>query len=131
MFLHIDSTNGIPIYEQIARQIKFAIANDSLKAGEHVPSVREMAALAAVNPNTVSRTYRELQLEGILTPIRGTGLAVTPEAKQICRQVRQNLIRERLGSVITEALQNQFTVEEILQLVESEIQQAQSQLPKE
>jgi GntR family transcriptional regulator len=121
MQLRIDASNGIPIYEQIVRQVKFAVANGWLHVGEHVPSVREMAGSAAVNPNTVARAYRELQGDGILIPIRGTGLAVTPEAPLRCREKRLELIRERLRSVLTEAHHNQIQPDEVRQLVESEL----------
>lgn len=126
MLLHIDSNNGIPIYEQIVRQVMFAVANGALNVSEHVPSVREMAGLAAVNPNTVARAYRELQSQGILTPIRGMGLAVTTEAPAICRRLRLDMIRERLRSVLKEAAQNQVDWNEIRGLVESEIKRLSS-----
>jgi GntR family transcriptional regulator len=121
MHMHINTTNGIPIYEQIARQVKFAVANSSLQVGERVPSVREMAAQIAVNANTVARAYRDLQAEGVLLPIRGTGLAVTPEAPQKCRAERLEMIRERLRSVLAEAYHNQITADEIRGLVEGEL----------
>ena len=73
MICQIETNNGIPIYEQICRQVKFAVANGSLLVGEHVPSVREMATRTAVNVNTVARAYRDLQSEGVLVSIRGTG----------------------------------------------------------
>ena len=113
MLFHIDAQNGIPIYEQIVRQVKFAVANAGLPVGEHVPSVRDMAGRLAVNPNTVARAYRDLQSEGILLPIRGTGLAVTPEAPKRCRAERLDLIRERLRSILSEALRNQITPDEV------------------
>lgn len=121
MHFALHFSNGIPIYEQIVRHIKFAVANGGLVVGEHIPSVREAAAQLAVNPNTVARAYRELQAAGILIPIRGTGLAVTPEAPQRCRSERLELIRERLRSVLSEARQNEITPEEVRQLVESEL----------
>jgi GntR family transcriptional regulator len=121
MHMQINTTNGIPIYEQIARQVKFAVANSSLQVGERVPSVREMAAKIAVNANTVARAYRDLQAEGVLLPIRGTGLAVTPEAPQKCRAERLEMIRERLRSVLAEAYHNQITQDEIRGLVEGEL----------
>ncbi|HWL07968.1 MAG TPA: GntR family transcriptional regulator [Planctomicrobium sp.] len=121
MFLRIDPASSVPIYEQIVRQVKFAIANRTLQVGEHVPSVREMASQGAVNPNTVARAYRELQADGILVPIRGTGLAVTPEAPQLCRKQRLELVRERLQSVLTEALQNQIEPDELRKMLESEL----------
>ena len=121
MHFHVDAQNGIPIYEQIVRQMKFAVANAALQVGEHVPSVRDMAGRLAVNPNTVARAYRDLQSEGILLPIRGTGLAVTPEAPDRCRSERLELIRERLRSTLSEALRNQITSEEVRRLVDAEL----------
>lgn len=117
----INASNGVPIYEQIVRHIKFAVANGALEVGEHVPSVREAAAQLVVNPNTVARAYRELQAEGILIPIRGTGLAITPEAPQRCRTDRLDMIRQRLRSVLAEAHLHEITPDEIRQLVETEL----------
>lgn len=121
MLFHIDPHNGIPIYEQIVRHVKFAVANAALQVGEHVPSVRDMAGRLAVNPNTVARAYRDLQAEGILLPIRGTGLSVTPDAPKRCRAERLDLIRERLRSILGEALRNQITPDEIRGLVTDEL----------
>ena len=120
MICHIDAGNGIPIYEQIERQVKFSVANGSLLVGERVPSVRELATQAAVNVNTVARAYRQLQQLGILNSIRGTGLTVSAEAPEICRNDRLELIRGRLRSVLQEALRNQISVDEIHGLVDSE-----------
>ncbi len=117
----INASNGVPIYEQIVRHIKFAVANGALEVGEHVPSVREAAAQLVVNPNTVARAYRELQAEGILVPIRGTGLAITPDAPKRCRTDRLDMIRQRLRSVLAEAHLHEITPDEIRQLVETEL----------
>lgn len=117
----IHASNGVPIYEQIVRHIKFAVANGGLVVGEHVPSVREAAQQLAVNPNTVARAYRDLQAEGILIPIRGTGLAITPEAPKRCRGERLDMIRERLQSVLLEARQHEIAPDEIRKLVEAEL----------
>ena len=66
MFLQIDFQNGLPIYEQVVRQVKFAIAGEDFKEGELVPSVREIARELAINPNTVARAFRQLQTDGVL-----------------------------------------------------------------
>ena len=55
MFVHVDPTHDLAIYDQIVRQIKFAVANGAVGVGELVPSVREMARELAINPNTVAR----------------------------------------------------------------------------
>ena len=120
MICQIDSNNGIPIYEQICRQVKFAVANGSLLVGEHVPSVREMATRTAVNVNTVARAYRDLQAEGVLVSIRGTGLAIAADAPEKCRRNRLEMVRERLRYILREALQNGVSSDEIHALVYSE-----------
>lgn len=120
MICQIDINSGIPIYEQICRQVKFAVANGSLMVGEHVPSVRDMATRAAVNVNTVARAYRDLQAEGVLISIRGTGLAIAADAPEKCRRSRLEMIRERLRYILREAKQNGVTSEEIQTLINSE-----------
>ena len=121
MIISIDATNGLAIYDQIVRQIKFAIASEVVLPGELIPSVREMAKQTAVNPNTVSRAYRELQSESILEVVRGTGLQVTQGAVKQCRQDRQGLIQERLRAVLKEAQQSQLDVDDIRQLIDTEL----------
>lgn len=123
MHIHVDAQNGIPIYEQIARHVKYSVANGALQSGEHVPSVREMAGRLAVNPNTVARAYRDLQSDGVLLPIRGTGLAITPEAIEICRSERLELIRGRLRSALAEGRHAGIPADELRRLVDEELTQ--------
>jgi len=121
MIISIDPSNGLAIYDQIVRQIKFAVASDAIVAGEMVPSVRETARQAAVNPNTVARAYRQLQSDGVLETVRGTGLQVTGDAVRICRRDRQELIRDRLRGVLQEAVQSRLEAAEIRQLIDTEL----------
>lgn len=129
MICHINTSNGIPIYEQICRQVKFAVDNGSLVVGERVPSVRELASQAAVNANTVARAYRDLQNEGVLDSIRGTGLIVAAKAPEVCRGSRLQMIRERLASVLSEARQNEISLKEVRKLVDEEWKAAADSLP--
>lgn len=120
MFFHIEPSNGLAIYDQIVRQIKFAVASQAIEPGELVPSVRELARDLAVNPNTVSRAYRDLQSQQILNSVRGTGLEVTGQAPQRCREERVALIRQRLRSVLEEAWQSRLPLSEIRTLIDEE-----------
>ena len=120
MQCHVNPDNGIPIYEQICRQVRFAVANGLLLPGEHVPSVRELAVQLAVNANTVARAYRDLQSEDILISISGTGLAVASNAVRVCQKNRLEMIRERLRNVLQEAIQNQVTEDEVRSLLDAE-----------
>jgi GntR family transcriptional regulator len=130
MFLSIDPHNGLAIYDQIVRQVKFAVACGALCKGELVPSVRELARELAVNPNTVARAYRELQGEGVLSPVRGTGMEVADGADRRCRGQRLELIRARLRQVLVEAIQSQLEASELRALVEQELAAAEKRAVK-
>jgi len=122
MFPSIDPQNGIPIFEQVCRQVKFAIAQGAYHSGEMLPSVREMAQKMAVNPNTVARSYRELQREQIIEAVRGTGMQITPNATALCKKERKRLIQERISSVLQEAYASQVSKSDILGWLEKEVQ---------
>jgi GntR family transcriptional regulator len=121
MFLHIDPSDGLAIYAQVVRQLKFAVANGTLRPGELAPSVRELARQLAINPNTVTRAYRELQTDGVLQTVRGTGLQVAPGAVKHCRSERVKLIRDRLRQALIEAKRSQLSAEDVRGLVEQEM----------
>jgi len=130
MFMHVDPSNGIAIYDQIVRQVKFAVASEALKPGNLVPSVREMARDLTVNPNTVARAYRELQVDNVLQPLRGTGLEVTSAAPKKCLEDRVALIRQRLRSVLQEARQSGLDADEVRRLAEEELARLDSKKDK-
>ena len=130
MFVHVDPSNGIAIYDQIVRQVKFAVASEALKPGNLVPSVREMARDLTVNPNTVARAYRELQVDNVLQPLRGTGLEVTSAAYKKCRDDRAALIRNRLRSWLEEARQSGLSADEVRALADAELARLESKKDK-
>jgi GntR family transcriptional regulator len=121
MFFSIDPSDGLAIYDQIVRQVKFAIAAGALARGELVPSVRELAKELAINPNTVARAYRQLQDDGVLFSVRGTGLEVAEGAVRRCRGQRVELIRARLRQVLAEARQSGLAPAELRELIDREI----------
>jgi DNA-binding transcriptional regulator YhcF (GntR family) len=121
MLLRVDVHNGLAVYDQIVRQVKFAVADGALGTGEMVPSVRELARELAINPNTVARAYRQLQDDGVLETVRGTGLSVTGAARRQCQSERTKLIRVRLRLVLEEALRSGLDASEIEKLIAAEL----------
>jgi len=121
MFFRIDPSDDLAIYDQVVRQVKFAVAGEVVRVGELVPSVRELARELAINPNTVARAYRQLQADGVLEPIRGTGLAVAAGAHERCRTERVMLIRDRHRQVLFEAKQSRLDAGQLRGLVDSEL----------
>jgi GntR family transcriptional regulator len=121
MLFHVDVRNGLAVYEQIVRHMKFAVADGALQSGELVPSVRELARDLAINPNTVARAYRQLQDDGVLESVRGTGLVVAAAARRPCQNERAKLIRVRLRQVLEEAQRSGLPADEVGQMAQAEI----------
>lgn len=121
MILEIDTSNGLALYEQVVRQLKFAVASGKLRRGELVPSVRELSKQLAINPNTVARAYRQLQDEQILEAVRGLGMQIRAGAEKRCRADRKKLIAARLETVLSEARHSGLLRKEVRKLVEKEL----------
>lgn len=81
--MSIEFDNNLPIYLQIMNYIKREIVTGKLKAGDKIPSVRELAAELQINPNTVQRTFQELEREEVVETRRGLGRYVTSEEAKI------------------------------------------------
>lgn len=79
----IEFDNNLPIYLQIMNYLKKEIVTGKLKAGDKIPSVRELAAELQINPNTVQRTFQELEREAVVETKRGLGRYVTSEESKI------------------------------------------------
>ena len=127
MFLRIEFSDDLAIYEQVVRQVKFAVADGAAKEGELVPSVRETARELAINPNTVARAFRQLQTNGVLESVRGTGLAVAKGAQPKCRAERVELIRGRLRQALLEAARSRLDARQLRGLVEDELAAVEKQ----
>lgn len=123
MFFQVDPSNGVAIFDQVVRQVKFAVARGAIRPGNMVPSVRELAKELAINPNTVARAYQQLQSDGVLAGIRGMGLEVAPDAVKFCRAERLKIVQARLRSALVEALQSGLEGEELRTLVDKELTQ--------
>src|SRR3954447_7055324 len=120
MLIQLNTSDGRPIYSQIADQVKSAIAAGVGRPGDLVPSVRELSKRLVINPNTVARAYRELQGQGLLEAVRGTGLQVGAAAPERCGEERRAIVRQRLRGAIEEARRSDLAVEEIEAILREE-----------
>lgn len=123
MFFSIEPNNGVAIYEQLMRQVKFAVAEKTLKPGQLLPSVRILSQQLAVNPNTITKAFQQLQGEGVLESVRGRGIAVQSDALERCMNDRRTLIAERFRVVLAEALQAGYSESEIFGLVKDQLRE--------
>jgi len=99
--------------EQIAMQVRFAVAAGVLAPGDRLPSVRQLAVDALVNPNTVGKVWRDLEREGVLESRPGDGVFVASGARELCRAARDRELGQRLASWIDDARSAGLTRAEI------------------
>ncbi len=118
MKLHISSHDGVPIYLQIVNQVKYLVASGRLEAGEELPPIRTLAEQLIVNPNTVVRAYRELELAGVVTKRRTTGTYVSDAASPLARRERLKIISERIDALLAEARQMDVSTETLIELIQ-------------
>lgn len=123
MFFSIKPTSDVPIYEQIIRQVKLAVADGTLAGGQMLPSVRQLSKDIALNPNTIARAYRDLQTQEILKPLRGKGMVVRRDAIEVCQAARDDLFRQSMRAAIQDALGGGLSREQVRQLFEDELSQ--------
>lgn len=121
MFFSIDADGDVPIYEQIVRQVKLAVADGILVGGQMLPSVRQLASDLAINSNTIARAYQELQGDHVLESLRGRGMVVRRDAMARCKKARNSLVADSVRRALADALSGGMTVAELRELFEAEL----------
>ena len=99
----LDLATGVPVYRQIIDQVLGAIASGTLSGGDQLPTVRQLAVDLSINPNTVVRAYRELEIRGILTTQQGIGTFVTTQPVPVDEAVRQRQLDQLIGDLLARA----------------------------
>jgi GntR family transcriptional regulator len=116
--LHISSHDGVPIYLQIVNQVKYLVASGRLEAGKELPPIRTLAEQLLVNPNTVARAYRELELAGVVTKRRTAGTYVSDTTSPLARRERVKIVTERIDALLAEARQMNIDTETLVALIQ-------------
>jgi GntR family transcriptional regulator len=117
MQIHLSESDGVPIYLQIVNQIKYLVAAGRLSAGEELPPIRVLAEKLLVNPNTVARAYRELELAGVVVKRRTSGTYVSEAGSRLARRDRLKIIVQRIDALLAEARQMGIGLDEVMELV--------------
>jgi GntR family transcriptional regulator len=112
--LLLDLHSGMPVYRQIMDQVRGGIASGALTPGDQLPTVRQLAVDLAINPNTVVRAYRELELGGLLETHQGTGTFISAQKMKRADAQRERQLEQIVGDCIARAGAAGFTVEELI-----------------
>jgi GntR family transcriptional regulator len=114
----INVADGVPIYRQIANQVRYLAASGLLAPGEELPPIRTLALQLKVTPNTVVRAYDELEAAGVIHKRRGAGTYVSEGPSRLADRERQRIIEQRVDALLAEAYYLNFTAEEVLRVLE-------------
>jgi GntR family transcriptional regulator len=123
MSLHINTASRLPIYQQLAQQIREAIARGDLQPEAGLPSVRQLSRELVVNPNTVARAYTELERDGLLVSRPGRGIYVAQPRNDLTRTARDRRLTEQLDRWLTEAVHLGYSASEVLKVVTQRVRQ--------
>jgi len=122
MLASIDINSSVAVYVQIENHVQFAVAAGRLKPGDQLPSVRELSERLGVNPNTVAKAYRDLEVMGLVYTRRGMGVFINKGVEAKCREECRTRTVERLHEVTAEAKSAGMTTEEVLEVINKSIE---------
>jgi GntR family transcriptional regulator len=117
MDIHISSGDPTPIYSQIVNQVKYLVASGRLTQDEELPPIRVLAQRLLVNPNTVARAYRELEIAGLVIKRRTAGTFVSTGGSPLERRERLKILGKRIDALLAEARQMGVSTIELLKLI--------------
>jgi GntR family transcriptional regulator len=111
----LDARSGVPVYRQIIDQVLGGISAGNLKPGDQLPTVRQLAVDLAINPNTVVRAYRELEIREVLATQQGTGTFITEKQPQADELERRRRVGQLAGELLARAGAEGITLQELLE----------------
>jgi len=117
MNITINTKDGVPIYRQIANQIRYMVASKLLQPGEEITAVRTLALALNVTPNTVVKAYDELESSGVIFKRRGAGTYISDEQSPLAERERRRIIAARIDTLLAEAHQLDFNADDLLDLI--------------
>jgi GntR family transcriptional regulator len=104
LVLRVDPASAEPLFAQLVAAVKRAVATGRLRAGDKLPSVRELAAELTINPNTIAKAYQALESEGVTVSRHGSGTFVADRRVTVRRAEQKRRVREGLDALLADAV---------------------------
>src|SRR5579863_7491662 len=111
----LDLRSGVPVYRQIMDQVLGAMASGRLASGDQLPTVRQLAVDLSINPNTVIRAYRELEIRGFLDTHQGSGTFIGTQRVEENGEERQRKLDGIVSDLVARAGAEGFTAQQVLE----------------
>ena len=110
----LDAHSGVPVYRQLIDQVQAGIASGALSTGAQLPTVRQVAVDLTINPNTVSRAYREMEIRGLLNTQQGTGTFVADRRVEFSKDERERQLGQLTSEFVSRAGAAGFTLKQLI-----------------
>ncbi|HEY4312431.1 MAG TPA: GntR family transcriptional regulator [Pirellulales bacterium] len=124
----IQPSSGVPIYRQLMDQVRALVASERLRAGQLLPSIRQLATDLEVNMMTVSKAYARLEADGVLERVRGTGMRVRQVTTPGSVAERQRELAPLADAMVTRAVQLNLTEQQALAVVKNVLRERRAWL---
>jgi GntR family transcriptional regulator len=115
----LDLHTGVPVYRQIIDQVRGGLASGALSTGDQLPTVRQLAVDLAINPNTVVRAYKELELGGLLETHQGTGTFISAQKVRLADAERERQLSQIVADAVSRAGAAGFTIDDLLEQLQA------------
>ncbi len=122
MLIQLNFKSGLPVYLQIAEQIRAAAASGAIRAGEPLPSIRPLAEQLRINRNTVAKAYAELEAQGVIETIAGKGCFLKERNSLLKKAARQDLLTQDIDQAIVTSHHLQISADEFVSLVKKRLE---------
>ena len=116
----LDPKSGVPFYRQIIDQIRYGIASGRLEVGEQLPTVRALAVKLKVNLNTVSKSYKELEIQNVIETQQGTGSFIGTQKIHLPDKERENKLKDIVNEFTLIASSYGFTIKDLINTLKKE-----------
>ena len=115
--LRLDLKSGVPVYRQLIDQVLVSMASGALAPGDQLPTVRQLAVDLSINPNTVVRAYKELEIRGVLTTQQGMGTFITTKKIKLDDAQRQKRLTQMVSEFVARVGAEGYSVGEVMELL--------------
>ena len=110
----LDAHSGVPVYRQLIDQVQGAVASSALSSGDQLPTVRQVAVDLAINPNTVLRAYREMEIRGLLDSQQGTGTFIADRKIEHSKSDRDRQLGQLVSEFVSRTGAAGFTLKQLI-----------------
>ena len=127
LHFQFDAKSGLPVYRQLMDQVQYYLASGTLRPGDQLPSIRDLAKRLAVNPTTIVKAYSELEHAGVIEMQRGKGAFISSKVRKMSGEECEEILRQSVKQLVVEASQIGAGAKTVVKLMREEFSKLNAQ----